>query len=107
MPDTLPRLELVCLGTPTATVEGGGAKDLLWRRNLGLLVYLALSPRYTRSREHLIGVFWPEKPQDKAAHSLNEALRRCRATLGAGRIVTEAGRIALNPRGMSVDVWVL
>src|SRR2546422_6475837 len=47
-------------------------------RSLALLTYLALSPNGTRSRSHLLGLLWPESPDDKARRSLNEAVRRLR-----------------------------
>ena len=103
MPD-LPSLELICLGPPTARVAGGDPNpDVMWRRHLGLLLYLALSPDGSRSREQVMGMLWPEKPRENARHSLNEAVRRCRASLGAGRILTERERITINREGLVVD----
>ncbi len=77
---------------------------MLWRKHLGLLIYLALSPDRSRARDHLLGVFWPEKPEKDARHSLNEALRRLRAGLGASRLVTRGELITLHGEGLSVDV---
>ena len=51
---------IVCrtLGPIEVTVDGAPAPpEMLWRKHLALLVYLARSPRQTRSREHLIGLF--------------------------------------------------
>jgi hypothetical protein len=45
-------------------------------------------PGMTRSREHLLGLLWPDKDEAKARHSLNEALRRLRVSLG----LTESSR---------------
>ena len=104
MSDTLPRLELVCFGPPTAKVDGGDPPaDVLWRKHLALLVYLALSPDRARSRDHLLGLLWPEKTQDKARHSLNEAVRRLRAGLGAQRLVSEGETVRLDDGGLDVD----
>lgn len=77
---------------------------MLWRKHLGLLIYLALSPDRSRTRDHLLGVFWPEKPEKDARHSLNEAVRRLRAGLGAARLITRGDVIALHEEGLSVDV---
>lgn len=77
---------------------------MLWRKHLGLLVYLALSPDRSRARDHLLGVFWPEKPEQQARHSLNEAVRRLRAGLGAARLITRGELITLQEDGLSVDV---
>lgn len=77
---------------------------MLWRKHLGLLIYLALSPDRTRARDHLLGIFWPEKPEKDARHSLNEAVRRLRAGLGAERLITRGDVIALHGDGLHVDV---
>ncbi len=50
-----------------------------------------------------MGMLWPEKPREKARHSLNEAVRHCRVSLGAERILTEGERITINGEGLVVD----
>jgi DNA-binding SARP family transcriptional activator len=100
----LPRLELVCFGAATARLDGRDAPaDVVWRRHLALLVYLALSPGLTRSREHLIGLFWPESPEGRARHALNEALHRLRHSLGAARLQSRADAVTLNEADLDVD----
>ncbi len=85
-------------------VDGGEpAPDVVWRKHLALLVYLALSPDHARSREHLLGLLWPEKSQNKARHSLNEALRRLRASLGAARLVSRGETVQLSDFALEVD----
>ena len=76
--------------------------ELLWRKHLALLIYLARSPRRTRTREHLVGLLWPEKEERAARHSLNEALRVLRRALGGAAIDTGAGQIRLAPG----DPWL-
>ncbi len=101
---SLPRLELICFGPPTARVDGAPpATDVLWRKHLALLVYLALSPNRTRTRDHLLGLLWPEKTQDKARHSLNEASRRLRTGLGADRLVSRGDALTLSDESLEVD----
>ena len=64
------------LGPIEVTLDGGPAPaDLLWRKNLALLIYLARSPRRTRSRDHLVGLLWGDRSETAARHSLSEALR--------------------------------
>lgn len=100
----LPRLELCCFGPPRVTV-GGEPPDasVVWKKNLALLIYLALNERRACSRDHLMGLLWPEKPQDKARHSLNEAIRRLRNSLGAARIVSDGDMLSLAADGLEVD----
>jgi DNA-binding SARP family transcriptional activator len=100
----LPHLELICFGTPTARLAGRPAPaDVLWRKNLALLIYLALSPDASRSRSQVLGVLWPEKDEVRARHSLNEALHRLRASLGSDRLRSRGESITLNPQELEVD----
>jgi DNA-binding SARP family transcriptional activator len=93
------------LGPIAVEVDGGPPPaELLWRKHLGLLVYLARSPRRTRAREHLVGLLWPEKDERAARHSLNEALRVLRRALGGTALDTSAGQIRLAAGDPSLDV---
>src|SRR2546422_8662215 len=73
-------------------------------RSLALLTYLALSPNGTRSRSHLLGLLWPESPDDKARRSLNEAVRRLRSALGTERLLTRGDTLQLNASELEGDV---
>lgn len=98
-------LELVCFGPPKARLAGGDPPaDVVWRKHLGLLIYLALSPDRTRARDHVLGLLWPEKPEAQARHSLNEAVRRLRVGLGAERVLTRGDTITLHEDQLLVDV---
>ena len=69
-------IECRLLGPVCITLESGGPPppQLRWRKHVALLVYLARASTRGRSREHLLGLLWPEKPEQKARHSLNVAL---------------------------------
>src|SRR5882672_3779151 len=100
----LPRLDLTCFGPPTALVDGREpAREVLWQKHLGLLIYLALSPAHRRTRTHLVSVFWPEMPEQRARKALNEAVLRLRKRLGAVRLRTERDALVLDPAGLEVD----
>ena len=106
MSKILPALALRCLGSPSVQVEGRDPPpDVVWRKHLALLVYLALSPDMTRARAHLIGLLWPESPDDKARRSLNEAVHRLRAALGDARLVSRGDALQLNTERLTLDVW--
>jgi DNA-binding SARP family transcriptional activator len=60
----------------------GDKVDIKGNKNRALLVYLARSPRLSRGREHLTGLLWGDKPEEKARHSLREAARVLRKQLG-------------------------
>ncbi len=97
-------LEMRCLGPPAVLVDGEEpAADVMWRKHVALLAYLALSPQHTRSRDHLMGLLWPEKDQARARHSLNEAVRRLRAALGAKRLISRGDAITLSGEQLRVD----
>jgi len=103
-----PPLRLITFGAPTARLSGEvPPPDVLWRKHLALLIYLALSPGMTRSREHLLGLLWPDKDDAKARHSLNEALRRLRVSLGSERIITETDSVRLAPGNLEIDALIV
>jgi DNA-binding SARP family transcriptional activator len=92
------------LGPVGLSFDGGPAPpELLWRKHLALLVYLARSPR-GRTREHLLGLLWPEKPEAAARHSLNEATRVLRRYLGDSSVDTAGGQVRLTPEAVRLDV---
>jgi len=92
------------LGPVEVVVDGGpAAAELLWRKNLALLVYLARSPKRTRSRDHLVGLLWGEKPESAARHSLNEAIRVLRKHVGADGLESEGGQVRMSPDAADID----
>ncbi len=94
-------ISLHLLGPPRILMDGvAPPAELLWRKNLALLIYLVRSPR-GRSREHLIGILWPDKDDSKARHSLNEALRVLRRSVGSA-LETEGETITISE--VEVDV---
>jgi DNA-binding SARP family transcriptional activator len=92
------------LGPVEVEVNGAAApSELLWRKHLALLLYLARSPRLTRTREHLTGLLWPDKDESAARHSLNEALRIIRRAAGDDAIDASAGQIRLSDGIVRLD----
>jgi DNA-binding SARP family transcriptional activator len=93
------------LGPVELSVDGGPAPpELLWRKHLALLVYLARSPRRGRSREHLIGLLWGDRTEAAARHSLSEALRVIRHHAGEGSVEVAVGQVRLGPASVQLDV---
>jgi len=98
---------IVCrtLGPIEVTVDGEPAPaELLWRKHLALLVYLARSPRQTRSREHLTALLWADRSEAAARHSLSEALRVLRRHAGAAGVEVTVGQVGLAPGTVELDV---
>jgi DNA-binding SARP family transcriptional activator len=93
------------LGPVGVSVNGGPAPpELLWRKHLALLIYLARSPRRTRTREQLTGLLWADKPESAARHSLNEALRVLRRTGGDDVVTAQGDQITLSHAAVELDV---
>ncbi|MEO8449758.1 MAG: AAA family ATPase [Gemmatimonadota bacterium] len=78
--------------------------ELLWRKHLALLIYLACSPRKTRTRQHLLGLLWSDRAESAARHSLNEALRIIRRTAGSDAVVTSVDQVSLTPTAIQLDL---
>ncbi|HYL21282.1 MAG TPA: AAA family ATPase [Gemmatimonadales bacterium] len=96
---------IVCrtLGPVEVLVDGAVAPaDLLWRKNVALLVYLARSPKRARARDHLIGLLWGDKAEERARQSLNEALRTLRHYVG-GALETDATQVRLVAGAVELD----
>jgi DNA-binding SARP family transcriptional activator len=97
-------ISLRTLGPVEVTVDGDTPpRELLWRKNLALLLYLARSPERRRSREHLVGVFWGDKPDASARHSLNEALRVIRKSAGEDVVSSVGDQVVLSSDGLEID----
>ncbi|HEX9167210.1 MAG TPA: AAA family ATPase [Gemmatimonadales bacterium] len=97
-------ISLQALGPVAVTIDGAAAPpELLWRKHLALLVYLARSPRRTRTRDHLVGLLWSDKAESAARHSLNEALRVIRRAAGDGAITTQGEQVTLEEGVVILD----
>jgi len=97
-------LEMRLLGPPDLALDGAAAPpELLWRKHLALLTYLALSPRRARTRDHLVGLLWGDKAETSARHSLREAIRVIRQVLGPEAVETEGQLVRLTDGGIRLD----
>lgn len=89
-------ITLRLLGPPAVTIDGAEAPaELLWRKHLALFVYLHCLGRRGATRATLLDLLWGEKPEAAARHSLNEALRVIRRSLGDGAIQTDGDQVRL------------
>jgi DNA-binding SARP family transcriptional activator len=98
---------IICrtLGPVEVLLDGGlPPAELLWKKNLALLLYLARSPRRSRARDHLMGLLWAEKPESAARHSLNEAVRVIRRSIGESALNTDTRQVRLVADVIRLDV---
>ena len=96
------------LGPVEVSTDGGPPPaELLWRKHLALLVYLARSPRLARSREHLTGLLWGDRPEPAARHSLREALRVLRRCAGETGMDADTEQVRLADGTVMLDVDLL
>lgn len=101
----MPLIRYRLLGPTEVSVDGGPPPpELVWRKNLALVAYLARSPRRTRSRDHLMGLLWANKPDTSARHSLREAIRILRRALGEDGLVAEHDQVTLADGAVALDI---
>jgi DNA-binding SARP family transcriptional activator len=92
------------LGPLDVTVNGAAAPaELLWRKNLALLLYLARAPTHSCTREHAIGLLWPDKDDAAARQSVREAIRVLRHCVGEDRLKTHGDQIELLDDAVELD----
>src|SRR2546428_11815134 len=95
------------LGPARVTIAGVDApQELLWRKHLALLVYLARSPRRARTREHLLGLLWSDRDERQARHSLSEALGVLRRALGEAAVRADVDQVRLEEGVVALDTDV-
>lgn len=63
--------------------------DEIRRKDLALLVYLCVEGVPVHSRGKLAGLLWGESPEERARHSLTQALRRLALVLDPGTVVPD------------------
>src|SRR5437016_5985507 len=99
-----PHLSVRVLGPARVTGDGAAAPpELRWRKHLARLVYLARSPRKSRTREHLVGLLWSDRDEKQARHSLSEALRVLRQVLGDAALQADVDQVRLAADGVTLE----
>jgi len=93
------------LGPVEVSLDGGPAPpELLWRKHLALLVYLALSPKRARARDHIVGLLWGDKQETQARHSLREAIRILRHSVGEAAVDADGTQVRLAGEVVTLDI---
>src|SRR5688572_2744351 len=73
-------------------------------RRFALLCYLAVADASLIRRDTLLGLFWPEKPEEDARHGLSQAIHYLRRELGA-QVIEGGGSegFGIDPAALSCD----
>jgi DNA-binding SARP family transcriptional activator len=101
------RLSLTVLGGFQAQLPSGQVLNLPSRKARALLAYLALVPGQAHPRDKLAALLWGDSSDDRARHSLRQALVRIREGLRhavPGALLEEGETVALNADAADVDV---
>lgn len=94
-------IELNVLGGFGVSVDGREIDDLKGRPTCGAaLVYLGTEGRVTR--DSLVAVLWPERPEGRARHALSQTLYQLRKSLGREWLERRGQELRLS-RDVSVD----
>ena len=76
------------LGADGGVVLGPG-------KPLALLAYLALEPRRSATRDHLLDLLWGDLDPEKARHALRQTLWYLKQVLGADALAATRGEVTL------------
>jgi DNA-binding SARP family transcriptional activator len=100
----VPTLRLYLLGTLAIYWDDQPLPGPFTLQSQSLLAYLVLHRRRPQPRDRLIGLFWGDRPERKARHSLATALwdiRRCLPNKGL--ILSNPHTVQLDPH---TDLWL-
>jgi DNA-binding SARP family transcriptional activator len=100
------RLSLTLLGGFQAELGAARAVSLPSRKARALLAYLALTPGQAHPRDKLAALLWGDSSDERARHSLRQALVNIRDGLrhaAPKALIEDSDSVALNPEVSDVD----
>jgi len=96
-------IELATLGGSSIRHDGSEFTGLsAHKQKIALLSYLAVEGPVPR--DSLVALFWPERGQEKASHSLSQALYALKRDLGEEVVSVAGDRVSLLPESVAIDV---
>jgi DNA-binding SARP family transcriptional activator/tetratricopeptide (TPR) repeat protein len=96
-------LRLLTFGGLALDRPGGPPPPRLRPQRLAILAVLASAADRGMSRERMAGLFWPEADEERARHSLRQALYALRQELGAD-VIRSGALLSLDGTALSSDV---
>jgi DNA-binding SARP family transcriptional activator len=106
----MPQLSLRVLGPPQVSLDGTPVATFESDKARALLVYLAVEGDRPHRRESLVGLLWPDYPEEIARHNLRQALFSLRQAItdqaaSPPYLAISREAIQLNPAGdFSLDL---
>ncbi len=102
------RLEIRLLGGFEAKLTDRPVQRFESQKVRALLGYLALHRDQSLNRDHLAGLFWPERPDEVARRNLRQALYNIRTALGNGddsvqALEADQNQVRLHP---DIECWI-
>jgi len=70
----MPFLQIRCFGSFQAELDGKPIINFDTDKTRALLAYLVVRAEHPHHREHLSGLLWSDQPQERALHSLRQAI---------------------------------
>jgi DNA-binding SARP family transcriptional activator len=96
-------IELATLGGSSIRRDGSEFTGLsAHKQKIALLSYLAVEGPV--ARDSLVVLFWPERDQEKASHSLSQALYALKKDLGEDVVGVAGDRVGLLSESVAIDV---
>lgn len=94
-------LRLRTLGPLEVTVDTGELpRELTWKKEQALLVYMAFAPNHRRTKQDVLGTLWPDAEHPK--HALVERRNKLK-TKGRVVIADEGDQLRLDPKTVDLD----
>jgi DNA-binding SARP family transcriptional activator len=100
-------LTIALLGTFEARRDTGTVIGFARKKSAALLAYLAFHPGKMHARDNLAALLWGDASDQRARHSLRQALvtlRRALSGTTASCLVEQGDNVGLNPVAVDVDV---
>ncbi|MGQ9660621.1 MAG: ATP-binding protein [Thermochromatium sp.] len=92
-----PALNIYLFGCPEFRLDDEPLPPLATRKTRSLLAYLILHRQHPHSRDELAALFWGDRDDVHARHSLATALWRIRRLLGDDYLLVDAIAVQFNP----------
>src|SRR5712691_11976296 len=97
-------VSLTLFGGFKVRTASGDTIHLPTRKTQALLAYLAIRLGEEQPRDKLTALLWGDRSDAQARDSLRHALTEIRKAVGSVTLRTREGSVALDPRGIEVDV---